>query len=563
MLDKMTNEELLIEIENLKKKLSDKVDIENSLNESKQMFFDMALNSPGVVYQFRVLKDSSIVFTYMSPKATEIFGISSDASSLEWKPERDLHPDDVEPFISIIGQSIAEIKPHNFEGRFITTRGTVWFQAFARPIIKNDEIIFNGILTDITERKLIEILLKEKSEKIEAQNVEYKQLNLELQKAKEKAEESDRLKSAFLANMSHEIRTPMNGILGFTGLLKDTKLSREILQEYVNIIEKSGVRLLNIINDIIDISKIESGMIDVVISETNVNEQIEYIYNFFKLEVLSKGIQFIFNNTLVQEEVIIETDKEKIYAILTNLIKNAIKFTSEGSIEFGYTKKDKYLEFFVKDTGIGINKEISEIIFERFRQSENSYTRNYQGAGLGLSISKSYVEMLGGKIWVESEEGKGSVFYFTIPYKPTQEEIIIENIDNVNELVNRIKPLKILIVDDDKTSALFVKIMVEDISYEILQAENGIEAVNVCKNNTDIDLIFMDIQMPLMNGYEATEQIRLFNKDIIIIAQTAFGLKGDRLKAVEVGCTDYVLKPINSSLLMGLIQKYFNKHEKK
>jgi len=245
---------------------------------------------------------------------------------------------------------------------------------------------------------------------------ELKKLIRDLIIAKEHAEQSDRLKSAFLANMSHEIRTPMNGILGFAELLKEPYLTGEEQQEYIEIIEKSGARMLNIINDIVDISKIESGLMEVSITESNINEQIEYIYTFFKPKAEHKGIELFFKNSLPSKESIIKTDRKKFYTILTNLVENAIKFTHAGVIEFGYLKSGKYLEFFVKDTGVGIRYEQKEFIFERFRQGDDSQTRKFEGAGLGLSISKAYVELLGGKIWVKSEEGNGSVFYFNIPY---------------------------------------------------------------------------------------------------------------------------------------------------
>jgi signal transduction histidine kinase len=237
----------------------------------------------------------------------------------------------------------------------------------------------------------------------------------ELIKAKEHAEESDRLKSAFLANMSHEIRTPLNGILGFTELLSSTDLTDKEQDDYLEIIRKGGDRLLKIINDIIDISKIESGQMQVSISKTNISEQLQTIYSFFKPEADSKRITLINKNASAVDETIIETDSDKIYAIQTNLIKNAIKFTQSGFVEFGFEKGNSHLEFFVKDTGTGISNEQKEFIFERFRQGNDTLTRNFEGTGLGLSISKAYVEMLGGKIWVESEYGKGSVFYFTIP----------------------------------------------------------------------------------------------------------------------------------------------------
>ncbi len=237
--------------------------------------------------------------------------------------------------------------------------------------------------------------------------------------AKNQAEESDRLKSAFLANMSHEIRTPMNGILGFAELLKEPQLSDEQQQKYINVIEKSGQRMLNIINDIVDISRIESGLMDVSLKESNINEQLEYIYTFFKPQVEDKGMQLELSEQLPAGKAAVVTDREKLFAVLTNLVKNAIKYSQKGTIEFGCnftaTQGRSSLRFFVKDTGIGIPKDRQRAIFERFVQADIEDMEARQGAGLGLAISKAYVEMLGGEIWVESEEGKGSVFCFTLP----------------------------------------------------------------------------------------------------------------------------------------------------
>lgn len=253
----------------------------------------------------------------------------------------------------------------------------------------------------------------------------------ELVKAKNEAEKSDKLKSAFLANMSHEIRTPMNGIFGFTRLLKELNIKGEQPNEYINIIEESGIRMLNLINDIIDISKIESGLVKPDIKASNLSELIKYIYNFFKPEAIYKGIQLRLSNSISGKNVIIRTDYEKIYAVLTNLVKNAIKFTESGTIEFGYyLKHDEnnttVIEFHVKDNGIGIPKDKQKTIFDRFMRADISNEQVYEGAGLGLSIAKAYVELLGGKIWLESEEGKGSAFYFTTPYIPDLEENITE-----------------------------------------------------------------------------------------------------------------------------------------
>jgi len=247
---------------------------------------------------------------------------------------------------------------------------------------------------------------------------EKKRQEMDLIEAKDHAEESDRLKSAFLANMSHEIRTPMNGILGFASLLKEPDLSVNEQKKFIQIIEKSGVRMLSIINDIVNISKIESGLMDIHMDETNINDQIKYIHTFFKPEADGLGMPFTYNNTLPKKDAFLTTDREKFYAILTNLVKNALKYALKGSLELGYVKKPGFFEFYVKDTGVGIPKERQSAIFKRFVQADISGRNTIQGSGLGLSISQAYVEMLGGKIWLESEEGKGSTFYFTLPVEP-------------------------------------------------------------------------------------------------------------------------------------------------
>jgi len=261
---------------------------------------------------------------------------------------------------------------------------------------------------------------------------------------------------------------------------------------------------------------------------------------------------------LPAKEAIIKTDHEKVSAVLINLIKNSIKYTKKGLIEFGYNKEGKYIEFFVKDTGIGIPKNRQEAIFERFIQADMEDKMAFQGAGLGLSISKAYVEMLDGKIWVESEEGKGSVFYFTIPYIVQSKEIKnkMPSISDKDE-IHSPRNLKVLIAEDDKTSEMLISIAIKNFVQEIIKVRTGIETVEYCRKNPDIDLILMDIRMPEMNGYEATQQIRQFNKDIIIIAQTAYGLSNDREKAIAAGCNDYISKPLDIVSLNNLIQKHF------
>ncbi|MFA6102572.1 MAG: PAS domain S-box protein [Victivallaceae bacterium] len=451
------------------------------------------------------------------------------------------HPDDLSADLTQFNRLLTgEIEGYTLDKRFIHKDGHSVFTHMAVQCLRHSDRSVDylvAIILDISELKRTEE---------------------ELIKAKEKAEESDRLKSAFLANMSHEIRTPMNGILGFTELLKEPHLTGEEQQQYISIIEKSGDRMLNTINDIISISKIESGQMPVSVSETNVNEQIEYIYSFFKPEVEQKGIRISFKTPLPSNEAVIKTDKEKIYAVLTNLVKNAIKFTLAGSIEIGYEKQGEYLEFFVRDTGIAIPKGKQEAIFDRFIQVHSGDKRAFQGAGLGLSISRAYVEMLGGGIRVESEEGKGSIFYFTIPYNTEPEERnVTVNVIPADAEGYQIKPLKILIAEDDEKSEILITITVKKFGREILKARTGVEAVAACRINPDLDLVLMDIEMPEMDGYEAARQIRQFNKDVIIIAQTAYALAGEREKAIAAGCNDYIAKPFNRISLTALLKKYF------
>jgi PAS domain S-box-containing protein len=451
-----------------------------------------------------------------------------------------IHPDDSDRCFATYVTAFDQCEPFEMEYRLHHASGDYrWILDLGTPNYNSlgKFIGYIGNCFDITDRKLAE---------------------QELVLAKEKAEESDRLKSAFLANMSHEIRTPMNGILGFAGLLRESDLESEKQQHYIQIIQKSGARLLNIINDIIDLSKIEAGQVHPVMSETNVNEQIEFISSFFKPEVEEKGLKISISNALPSKEAYISSDGEKIYAILTNLVKNAIKFTQKGQIELGYEILEDHLRFFVKDTGAGIRAEQFEMVFERFRQGSELLSRNYEGAGLGLAISKAYVEMLGGKIWVESELGKGSTFYFTLPNSiltPENRSILRTITTEIQEI--ELPKLKILIVEDDESSRFLLNALVSKFSSQILLAKNGVEAVRLCHTNHDLDLVLMDVKMMEMDGYEATRKIREFNKDLVIIAQTGYAHYGARNIALDAGCNDYITKPIHRDKLIGIVHKYF------
>ena len=335
---------------------------------------------------------------FVNPKWCEISGMKyEDALGDGWL--KSVHPDDVSKLKNGWYTDAEERRASYSEYRFINKKdGSIkWVLGQAIPEYdENNKITgYVGTITDITEIKLYEE---------------------ELNRLKDKAEESDRLKSAFLANMSHEIRTPMNGIMGFAELLKTPKLTGDEQNLYLSLIQESGKRMLNIIKDIIDISRIESGQVTVSPSDVNINEEIEYLYNFFRPEAEEKHLELSFHLDLEDSESIVRTDKEKLVAILTNLVKNGIKYTNEGSIKFGYIHKENLLEFYVRDTGIGIPNDRTKAIFKRFVQADIKDRYALEGAGIGLSIAKAYVEMLQGKIRVESIENVGSTFYFTIPY---------------------------------------------------------------------------------------------------------------------------------------------------
>lgn len=431
---------------------------------------------------------------------------------------------------------------NDWEGELLNKKKSgelYWGQVVISPIMNSEGVItsFICIHEDITERKkMVEDLIE----------------------AKDKAQQSDRLKSAFLANMSHEIRTPMNGILGFLELLSDPDLGEDVKAGYLDIVRKSGQRLLNTINDIIEISKIESGDMQLCSEEINIRQFLSYYHDFFLPQARAKDLLLDYVQGNTHKETIF-TDKNKLDSILTNLIKNAIKFTEKGKIEFGCEQKDNQtLQFFVKDTGKGIHPDKIDLVFDRFMQVDNLNTRGYEGSGLGLSITKAYVEHLGGKIWVESEPGKGSCFYFTIQPSESEDKELIHAKNKEDHTRQLLKKLKLLIAEDDNISFMFLEAILKKYDFEIVRCVTGLEAVQYCQSNPDVDFILMDIGMPVMDGYEATRRIREFNKNVVIIAQTAFAISSDSEKVKEAGCNDYLAKPINKERLFEIIRQYFN-----
>ncbi len=411
-------------------------------------------------------------------------------------------------------------------------------------LIKDDKgnaFALIGVAVDITEREKV-----------------YK----ELVSSKNKAEESDKLKTAFLTNMSHELRTPLNAIIGLSSFMVDTCSDPETIS-YLKIILNSGQHLLGLVEEILDISMIETQQIKINYERIGVNSILNEVKDIIHGEILKENrteIKLVLNINPEICEATIFTDSRKLKQVLLNLLKNSLKFTSKGFIEFGITEiekaNNKYLRFYVKDTGIGIDKKHHDVIFNIFRQIDDAQTRNYRGTGIGLSISKKIIEMLGGEIWVESELGKGSVFFFTIPFLSEGSQRENKTFDAVKVTENNFSGKTILVAEDEVSNFEFLRIFFTKMNIRVLWAKTGIEAVNLCEKDSSINLVFMDIKIPLMNGYEATKSIKNKRPELPVIAQTAYAAMTNKEEALKSGCDDYISKPIQIEQLKYLLNKY-------
>jgi signal transduction histidine kinase/ligand-binding sensor domain-containing protein/ActR/RegA family two-component response regulator len=413
----------------------------------------------------------------------------------------------------------------------------------------------------------INTLLEEKQEEITTQNneLQHHRNNLEqlieertseLFKAKVNAEESDRLKTSFLANISHEIRTPMNAIYGFSGLLSDKTRSEEARDGYLNIINKNCESLLFLIDDIVDISLIESNHFSIENAHFEVNPILIKLERIFQLKN-SKTLDFEFVNKNDKEKLVLFGDKVRFHQILSNLLSNAFKYTESGQIKFGYDEFKTHVRFYVSDTGIGIEEKEINNIFTQFYKVENNPNKLYRGTGIGLAISKKVVELMGGEIWVESLIGKGSVFYFILP-KLIQDSNVVKPVHTTKKDKLRLKGVTLLIAEDDPTSFEMIKIMLKSFGAQIIWAKNGKEAIEYIRNcpKTDTCIVLMDIKMSVMDGYEATRQIKIINNKIPIIAVTAYAQKTNKKKILQSGFDDYVSKPIKLETLLDVITRF-------
>jgi PAS domain S-box-containing protein len=489
----------------------------------------------------------------------------------EW--EKRIHPDDREKILKNLNNHLnGETEYYIAEHRLLCKDETYKWILASGKIMERDEnnkpIRVIGTHKDISLQKQTELKLKNSNEEYQSLNEEYLSQNEELEEAlertdeilkdleiaKAKAEESDNLKSAFLANMSHEIRTPMNAILGFSDLLSKGNNS-EKSDIYVKHVKNSGKKLLRLIDDIIDISKIESNQISVEESKCNVNDLVIEAVSLFKENDLyiSKSLQLDYNLNDDLNQLSIKTDPIRLRQVLDNLISNAVKYTDKGTINVAckLEKEKKRILFTVRDTGIGIRNEDHNKIFNRFMQSDNDRLKD--GTGLGLSICKGLIELMKGEIWFESEHGKGSIFYFTIPFVQF-DEIKKEKVEKAGILDDyNFSDKLIYVAEDDLASFLLLKEILSNTEAKLKHAQNGLILLEMVENQIP-DLILLDINMPVMDGLVFMSRLKELNlKSIPVIAQTAYAMKNEEERFLNAGCIDYISKPIDAQILLNKV----------
>lgn len=515
---------------------TERVQLEKSLKHERDKF-NFILNELPIGVS---VTDADHKFVYINPISTKIDGYPLDSQNILGEHVSNVHPQKNQPIVEELLMDFKSGEKSVFTREAKRGNRSVEVSYHAVRDSKDKYMGLVRLVSDITERKKTEN---------------------NLQTALKKATESDRLKSAFLATMSHELRTPLNAVIGFSDLIDEQTPIIEAIN-YGKIINQSGNHLLSIVEDIFDITLIEAGEVKLKKEDVKLDNLLQSVHQIIMLEqqkTKKDQLDLALKIPKAYKNLTINTDSSKLKQILLNLLKNALKFTNEGYISYGFEIKkihDKsILKFYVEDTGIGISMDKREFIFDVFRQVDESKTKVYGGTGIGLSISKKLTELLGGEIWLESKKGKGSVFYFTIPLEgyEIQEEIMELDekvqIDSVAIDTNEREQKTVLIVEDVYESSELLKILIEGDGYKTIWAKNGQEAVNFCNQNPTINLVLMDINMPVMNGFLATKAIKKFKPDLPIIAQTAYAIAGDREKLIEAGCDDYISKPIKKDEL--------------
>jgi PAS domain S-box-containing protein len=512
-----------------------------SIRESEERFRQLADNIDDVFW----LSEGEKVL-YVNPAVERKFGFSKSSITENINAVGKLiHPEDLPVYDRLAG--LKRLEKGEFVSRqlrIIDPLGKIrWVWARLFPIMDSRNRFYRiaGIVSDITLQKEIEN---------------------ELRTSKEKAQESDHLKSAFLANLSHEIRTPMNGIIGFSRLLAREEADKDTKNQYVEIINKSSDQLLHLIDDLVDISKIEANQMQIFKQDCKLNQLLDDLYLFY-MQLLKQeektAITLTRHYKLKDEDSVIITDEFRLRQVLMNLLSNAVKFTHRGHIRFGYSREKRdSLRFFVEDTGIGITKNLAKLIFEPFRQADNKNTREYGGTGLGLSISRGLVKLLGGSIGLKSTPGLGTTFFFTLPYEPVKVKNDAGEVRLFDESALHWEGRSILIVEDDEMNLKFLRELLTPTGLKISSASNGIQAIEETSRHKP-DLVVMDIRLPVMNGLDATRKIRQTGNKVPIIAQTAYAMVEDKKACLEAGCNDYISKPIHREVLLSKIAYYLRK----
>jgi PAS domain S-box-containing protein len=516
-----------------------RVFVENELKEQEELYQKLIESSPDAICLFD--KDGALM--YISSKGLAMFGYNDNSEVVGRKITDFTSP----VYESKMNKALYLIRvnensdPEVFQ--FLRKDGSLFYGEIHSSFVKDSSgniKNFISVIRDVTEKQ------KDK---------------IELEETRRKAEEATMLKSTFLSNMSHEIRTPVNAIVGFAQLLADENFSDEKKVEFTNIINDNSRQLLKLVDDVIDFSKIEAGKVTVEAIDTNIMSVLQEMYTLFldQLQKMEKPeLELIVN---LPSEIMpnIITDSFRLKQILSNLIGNAIKFTQKGKVEFGFMKHNKdSLRFYVKDTGVGMTNEQKEKLFSRFTQADETITRQYGGSGLGLSISKGLVKLLNGDIWVDSELGIGSVFNFTIPIKYSKKDIVTIGISENQVKIEEIDWCKytVLVVEDHLVNFKILEKLLSRVGVKVMHVTDGKDAVDITLRVPEIDLILMDIQLPVMDGYEATRQIKKFRNDLPIIAQTAYAMSHDREKCIAAGCDDYLAKPMVIKEFYSTLSRY-------
>jgi PAS domain S-box-containing protein len=510
---------------------------ESGMKQESDDLYGLLLNSAGDRISYY---DNSDNLKYANPAFYSMIGL--DRSSYNsFTPEEIIHPDDRD-FLQKKADALTEKGFFESEIRLRHQNGHYLNLSNMSVVLKS----YNGEkLGHLSIDRDIALL---------------KKIHADLVKANVDSEASNRLKSSFLANISHEIRTPLNSVVGFSNLLLADNVTKEVREEYIEHINHNSEKLLQIIGDIIDLSRLESSQIEITYEETSlasiINEVVEDTRQIIRRN--EKPILLNVKNQFEENGDLIFTDRVWLKRVLNHLMDNAVKFTLDGSIEFIYQKEDDKIVFKVKDTGIGIKNENLSHIFEEFRQEVGGHHRPFEGLGIGLTLAREVVERMGGKIFVKSEKGVGSEFSFSIPYRPAG-STKIKTRDA--EISNFLKPIdwstkKCLIVDDNKDVLIYLNRLLLDTGVTILMARSGYEAIELVKSIPDIDVILLDMQMPEMNGIEATKEIRKIRKNIPIIAQTAFVFEDDKDIVIEAGCDACLIKPIRKDHLITIMSSF-------